>query len=171
MAKSAPIILTATMAPADFAWADALRRTHFPPGRNRTPAHITLFRHLPPSIGAELADALRRICGGPAPRARLAGILRFDGGVAFAIDSPGLLGIRADLADRFHGLLQPQDAATPRLHVTIQNKADPQAARRLADALDAGFRPRPLAIAGLATWHYADGGWEAIRARSFRGGT
>ena len=30
-----PIIMTAQMGPADFAWADSMRRRHFPPERNR----------------------------------------------------------------------------------------------------------------------------------------
>ena len=63
-AAPAPIIVTALMGGADFAWADGLRRAHFPPERNWLPAHITLFHHLPPSLLDEVAARLKRLpCG------------------------------------------------------------------------------------------------------------
>ncbi len=48
--QAAPLIVTAVMGAADFLWADKLRQTYFPPERNALPAHISLFRHLPPSL-------------------------------------------------------------------------------------------------------------------------
>ena len=45
----APLIVTAEL-PADvMAWADGLRRAHFPPERNQVRAHVTLFHALPPA--------------------------------------------------------------------------------------------------------------------------
>jgi len=38
-----PLIVTAELAPEDFAWLDALRRHHFPPERNQLRAHLTMF--------------------------------------------------------------------------------------------------------------------------------
>ncbi|WHO37677.1 2'-5' RNA ligase family protein [Sphingobium sp. AP49] len=164
-----PIIVTALLAAADFAWADGQRRAHFPPDRNRVPAHVTLFHHLPPSLLPELKIRLKQLCTGPAPRARLADILLLGQGVAYRIDSPDLVGLRADLADTFAGLLTPQDQAGFRPHLTIQNKVASNVARALADQLRADFRPRPLAIAGLAAWHYRGGPWEEAMAARFRG--
>lgn len=89
-------------------------------------------------------------------------------GVAFRIDSPDLLAMRAELADAFTGLLTPQDQATPRLHVTIQNKVEPAVAKALADRLRIDFRPRPFAMAGLAAWHYRGGPWELAMKAMFR---
>ena len=77
--------------------------------------------------------------------------------------------MRYDLAEAFHGLLTPQDRAPWRPHVTIQNKVEPREARRLQQLLRAGFQPRPLAIRGLASWHYLGGPWEPIRSHVFRG--
>ncbi|RZL99804.1 MAG: 2'-5' RNA ligase family protein, partial [Sphingomonas sp.] len=51
MSEAAPIIVTAVFGAEDFAWADGLRRAHFPPDRNIVPAHLTLFHHLAPSLG------------------------------------------------------------------------------------------------------------------------
>ncbi|RVT40115.1 2'-5' RNA ligase family protein [Sphingobium algorifonticola] len=165
-----PIIVTATMGDADFAWADNLRREHFPPERNMLSAHVTLFHHLPPSAELEICAQLARLCAEePPPRAMLADVLHLGRGVAFRIDSADLMAMRQDIADAFHGMLTPQDAARPRLHVTIQNKVTPQASRALFDTLRATFVPRPFAIVGLAAWWYRGGPWEAIVRYRFRG--
>ncbi len=169
MSITAPIILTATMGAADFARMDGLRRAHFPPERNVVPAHITLFHHLPPSVEPELLDRMKALCAAPAPCAIVGGVLHLGGGVAFRIDSPELLAIRQTLASAFHGLLTPQDSATPRLHLTVQNKVRAEVAKALFDAMRADFVPRPLVITGLAAWYYKGGPWEPIRAMRFRG--
>ncbi|MET0249080.1 MAG: 2'-5' RNA ligase family protein [Sphingobium sp.] len=164
-----PIIVTALMGPSDFAWADALRRAHFPPERNHLSAHITLFHHLPPSALPEIADRLKRLCAGPPPRAALTEVMMLGRGVAYRIESPDLLAMRDDLAHAFAGLLTPQDQARPRLHVTVQNKVAPAIAKALAEELRAAFRPRPFAIAGLAAWYYRGGPWEPAMRAMFRG--
>ncbi len=164
-----PIILTAVLGAQDFAWAQALRTAHFPAERNQVPAHVTLFHHLPPSVEAELAQRMARLCAEPAPEARLADVMALGRGVAYRIDCPGLLALRADLAEAFAPLLVPQDRGEPRLHITVQNKVDPAVARVLADRLRAEFRPRPLLIAGLKSWRYLGGPWEAIKEVRFRG--
>lgn len=155
----APIIVTALMGAADFAWADGLRRAHFPPERNWLGAHITLFHHLPPSALEEVAGRLKRLGAGPRPAARLTDVMLLGRGVAYRVESPELLAMRAELADAFAGMLTPQDQAKPRLHITIQNKVTPDAAKALADKLRADFRPRPLVIAGLATIAAGRGKW------------
>lgn len=165
----APIIVTATMGAADFAWADGLRRAHFPPERNFLKAHITLFHHLPPARLPELARRLAEECRAGAPQARLAGVRFLGRGVAFDVESPGLLAIRERIADAFATDLIPQDRQRPRLHITVQNKVEPAAARALHAGLSAVFVPRPLAIAGLAAWHYRGGPWEAAGSWQFRG--
>lgn len=168
--EAAPIIVTATMGAADQRFFDGLRAAHFPPGRNRVPAHITLFHQLPPSSLAELEELVRRIAGDtPPPPAILAGAYSLGTGVAFRVDSPDLLAVRARLADRLAGLLGAQDRGTPRLHVTVQNKAAPAAARTLLAALARDIRPRPLAITGLAVHRYRGGPWERAFSRNFRG--
>jgi len=115
-----------------------------------------------------------RLCSAPSPliRRRRAPSCRpsiRSGGVAFRIDSPDLIAIRARIADRFAALLTPQDQATPRLHVTVQNKVSPAEARALLADLARNFRPRPVEITGIAAYHYRGGPWEAAFARNFRG--
>lgn len=168
MGEAAPVIVTALFAAADFAFLDGLRRTHFPPERNVLPAHLTLFHHLPPSALPELSRRLTEATHGQrAPKARLAAVMSLGRGVAFRVESAGLEELRAGLAEAFSGLLTPQDAAAWRPHVTVQNKVDPAVARALKAELEAGFRPRPLAIAGLASWRYRGGPWAPIRRHMF----
>jgi hypothetical protein len=166
----APIIITAQMGKGDQAWANALRTIHFLPERNYLDAHITLFHHLPPGhlpeIKARIA-AMAREC--PPPRAMLSEVMSLGRGVAFRVDCPELLAIRDELAEGFTGLLNPQDQARPRLHITIQNKVEPAVAKALHAELSASFEPRPLAITGLAAWYYQGGPWEAIQSWSFSG--
>jgi len=163
-----PIIVTATFGDGDNGWLQDLRRAHYPPERNRVPAHLTLFRQLPPSAQAELATRLARATATPPPRATIAGVLDLGEGTAFRVESEALDSVRADLAEAFHGLLTPQDQAPWRPHVTIQNKVPPREARALQRQLRATFEPRPLAIRALAAWRYLDGPWEPIRSWPFR---
>jgi hypothetical protein len=133
------------------------------------PAHLTLFRQLPPSVEAELDRRLALYARTPPPVAAIAGIMDLGEGTALRVESEELEDMRADLAAALHGLLTPQDAAPWRPHVTIQNKVEPGEARSLQRKLEAEFRPRPLAIRALASWRYRDGPWEAIKTYSFRG--
>ena len=133
------------------------------------PAHLTLFRHLPPGVEDELRRRLAGYAAAAAPRATIARILDLGGGTALAVDSEELEDIRYDLALAFRGLLTPQDMAPWRPHITVQNKVEPREAKRLQAELRARFEPRPLAIKGLATWRYLDGPWEPVRGYAVRG--
>ena len=167
-AAAAPIIVTALFGAPDAAWFDELRTKHFPPERNVLRAHLTMFHHLAPALERELKQRLAgETRGVRAPEARVAGLISLGGGVAYRIESPALAAIRERLADAFAPLLTPQDRAGWRAHVTVQNKVAPAVARALQGELEADFRPRPVAIAGLATWWYRGGPWEALSRHMF----
>ena len=166
--SSGALIVTAELGPEDFAWLDGLRRRFYPAERNQVAAHLTLFHALAPSSERELRDRLADCAAGPAPAARIAGIMDLGGGVAFRVVSDELDAIRDQLAGGLHGLLTAQDAGGWRPHVTIQNKVAPKAARELARSLEQGFQPRPLRIAGLGLHRYLGGPWEALGVYKFR---
>ena len=167
---NAPIIITADMGKTDQAWANGLRRGHFPAERNFVDAHITLFHHLPPSHLPEIKSRLAALVQDyPAPVAHIRDVMLLGKAVAFRVESPELLSMRQALADSFRGLLIPQDQATPKLHITIQNKVEPPVAKALHAHLRETFRPRPLAISGLSAHYYRGGPWEHIGRWSFRG--
>lgn len=132
------------------------------------PAHLTLFRHLPPSLVRELGSRLVEATRAPPPHAVIAGVMDLGEGTALRVESEALGTIRADLAAAFHGLLMPQDQAPWQPHITIQNKVTRRAARALQTQLGADFAPRPIAIRALAAWRYADGAWEPAKTWPFR---
>jgi hypothetical protein len=83
---TAPIIITADMGKADQAWANGLRRAHFPAERNRIDAHITLFHHLPPSHLPEIKSRLAALVQNyPAPAADLSDVMLLGMGSHFEI--------------------------------------------------------------------------------------
>lgn len=163
-----PIIVTALFGDGDNGWLQELRRAHYPADRNKVPAHLTLFHQLPPGLEVELRQRLSVLTATKPPRAILAGVIDLGEGTALRVESEELEAIRDDLAEAFHGLLTPQDMAPWRPHVTIQNKVEAKAARRLQAELRATFQPRPLDIRGLASWRYLGGPWEPIRTHAFR---
>ena len=163
-----PLILSALLAKADFAWLDAQRRQYFPPERNLLPAHLTMFHALPPMIEEELRDLLRELTSVKAPEARIVALMSLGRGVAYRVESTGLSDIRAAIADRFKGMLTTQDSHGWRPHVTIQNKVDPADARQLLAHLQVKFAPRPLGIVGLSLFAYDGGPWDRIADYRFR---
>jgi hypothetical protein len=167
--RSGALIVTAELGTADLAWLDALRRRHYPPDRNRLPAHLTMFHALPPSHEEEARRRLARAASRPPPGAMIAGLMDLGGGVAFRIVSDDLDAIRDELADAFHGMLGARDSGGWRPHVTIQNKVPPKQARMLLNTLERDFRPRPLAIQGLGLHRYLGGPWETLGSWPFRG--
>ena len=166
----APLILTAEL-PRDLqGWATGLRTAHFPRERNQLDAHVTLFHALPPSVEGELRRCCAALAAERAPvPARLVGLMKLGKGTALELASPAMLAVRDELADRFHGLLTPQDEHCPRLHVTIQNKVTLEAARALQAELAPQVSARDFTFAGLALHAYRGGPWEFLKRWSFRG--
>lgn len=165
----APLIVTAVLPEALQSRADQLRRAHFPPERNHLLAHVTLFHALPPSVEDELRDALASEATARPVAARLEGVMNLGRGTALRIESSGMIALWQRLADRFHGMLTPQDEHAPRLHVTIQNKVAPSEAKSLQRQLAASIEPRDFAFAGLALHRYRGGPWEFVKRWPFRG--
>jgi hypothetical protein len=149
--------------------ADQLRQAHFPPERNFLKAHVTLFHALPPMVEGEVRQTLAQEASASPIPARLEGVIDLGGGTALRITSPAMLALRERLAERFHGLLTPQDQQTPRLHVTVQNKVGRSEARALQQALAALIEPRAFVFRGLALHRYRGGPWETVQRWTFRG--
>ena len=163
------LIVTAEIGASDLAWLDRLRRAHYPPERNRVPAHLTIFHALPPSAEREVRSSLSRTVSAEPPIAFIEGLMNLGGGVAYRVVSPQLDEIRSRLAHDFHGLLSAQDSGGWRPHVTIQNKVSAKEARALMIEIEKGFCPRPLEIRSLGLHRYVDGPWERLATYAFRG--
>lgn len=166
----APFIVTAELPPDVLAWADGLRRAHFPPERNWLKAHVTLFHSFAPSLRSELLGMLGGVASQfAAPWCEVTGLMNLGRGTAIALSSPGMLHLRALIADHFHGALTAQDRHPPRLHITVQNKVAPEAARALQVALKPVLQRRGFRFAGLGLYIYRGPHWESLANWRFRG--
>jgi hypothetical protein len=169
-----PFILTAVL-PIDLqAFAEGLRRTHYPVERNHLHAHVTLFHAFAPSLLEELRDFLPRVAAEFAPpEGAVRGVMDLGTGTAIALDAPQLLALRERIADHFHGSLTAQDLHEPRPHITIQNKVTKQEARALQAALPGVLAPwiakGRFTFPALALHRYLGGPWEEIKSCAFRG--
>jgi hypothetical protein len=169
-----PFILTAVLPPDLQAFAEGLRRAHFPPARNHLHAHVTLFHAFAPALLAELVDVIPKLAAEFAPpQGAVKGVMDLGKGTAIALDAPELLRLRALVAEHFRGSLTAQDLHEPRPHITIQNKVTKEDAR----ALQAGLAPvlapwitkGRFAFPALALHRYRGGPWEHIKTSAFRG--
>ena len=99
-----PLIVTAALEESAFAWFEDLRQTHFPAGRNRVPAHLTLFHALPGDHEREVLQTLASACGTRRPmRLDVRGPWSLGRGVAYRLASPPLDQLRSELAGAVHG--------------------------------------------------------------------
>jgi len=167
---TAPLILTLAMDEASFAWFDDLRRRWFPAERNLVPAHLTLFHHLPGVELARVREVVGAVCARtPPPVLAVEGPWSLGRGVAYRMKSPELAAFRTELAEAFEPWLTPQDRQPFRPHVTVQNKAEPAAAKVLLEELQHAFEPFEVVGEGVAVWRYLGGPWEAVDRVPFAG--
>ncbi len=156
-----PLILTAAFDAVSAPVLQELRDRHFPARLNVVPAHLTLFHKLPGADYAAIDRRLRALATAQRPVPFATTGLRFLGrGVALEIGAPPLVALRQDLAEAWRPWLGAQDAQGFRPHVTVQNKAEPAAARALRDQLARDFPAVAGVIVGLNLWHYRGGPWE-----------
>ena len=164
-----PFIVTAELPLDLYSWATQLRSENFPPERNFLKAHVTLFHALPPSSEGEVHDVLAQLArDNPPVPARLEGVMKLGKGTALHLSSPAMIELWEVMADRFHGLLIPQDMHPPRLHVTVQNKVRIEEARALQADLAPRVIPRDFTFRGLELHAYKGGPWDFIKRWRFR---
>lgn len=169
MQTTPPLVLTLLADDNAFDFFDGLRRAHFPPERNFLPAHITLFHHLPGDQEPSIRETLQTVCEQTEVLRLNFPNVRFLGrGVAVAVDCPELVLLRRRLAAVWDGWLGRQDRQTYLPHVTIQNKVEPEEARRLYGRLSAGWEGFAGRGRGLLLWRYVGGPWELSAEFRFR---
>jgi hypothetical protein len=167
--RGVPLLIVAELPQDVFAWADALRRCHYPPERNRLGAHVTLFHGLPPSAEIPVVKLLTELSRSPPPAARISGVTDLGRGTAFAVDSPAMVALHAEMAERLHGLIQQKDGHPPRLHITVQNKVPVAAARELQAELLRAFEPCDFHFRGFGLYGWTGEIWQQTRVFPFRG--
>lgn len=168
MSATAPLIITAALDEGAFAWFEDLRQSHFPPSRNRVPAHLTLFHALPGQHEPAVRHTLETASRSQRPlRLTVRGPWSIGRGVAYRLTAPELETLRADLATEFAPWLTRQDQAPLRPHITVQNKAEPDEARMLLEKLQLEFEPFEIFAEGLLLWRYLGGPWELLGRYDF----
>ena len=168
--RGVPLLVTAELPTELLEWADAIRRAHYPPERNRLRAHVTLFHGLPPSSRDEVRQLLGEVASAfAAPSAKVSGLMDLGRGTAYAIKSPGMVALHQFLSGRLHGLIQQKDARQLRLHVTVQNKVARSDAKALQALLQADFRPRGFRFRGFGLYGWDGSLWNFEHLHPFRG--
>jgi 2'-5' RNA ligase superfamily len=172
MADDRPLILSAVLDAPVQRRLDALRRAHFPPDRNHLDAHVTLFHHLPGGQEGAVTEAVAAATREhAAPPVEVTGVRLLGRGVAVSLASPELAGLRAGFARTWAPWLTPQDRGKRDLHVTVQNKVTPEAARALHAELAGSVVPECTRAVALALWRYAGGPWEPVARFAFAAST
>lgn len=164
-----PLLVVAELPRDVFAWADALRRAHYPADRNRLGAHVTLFHGLPPSAEREVRSILAELSRRRPPEAVIQGLMDLGRGTALVVDSAGMVDLHEEMAERLHGFIQQKDARPLRLHITIQNKVAPSDARALQAAIAPSLQPRAFRFHGLGVYGWTGTIWRRDRVFPFRG--
>lgn len=166
----APFIVTGELPDDVLAWADGLRRAHYPPERNWLKAHVTLFHSFAPSLKEELPRYLSAMAAEYAPpTAEVTGLMDLGGGTAIAVRSSGLLAVRQRIAEHFWDMLTRQDKGGKRLHITIQNKLERRDASALQRSLEPVLPHPHFRFTGLGLYIYRNPHWEAVSTWKFRG--
>jgi hypothetical protein len=168
-ARGVPLLIVAELPRDVFAWADALRRLHYPPERNRLGAHVTLFHGLPPSAQVAVTGLLAELSRLPPPAAAISGLMDLGRGTAFAVASPAMEALHAQMAERLKGLIQQKDAYPLRLHITVQNKVPETDARALQAELSRLPEQRSFRFRGFGLYGWNGDLWEQTRVFPFRG--
>ncbi|AFL86712.1 hypothetical protein Terro_0363 [Terriglobus roseus DSM 18391] len=145
---------------------ESLRQRHFPPARNRIPAHLTLFHTLPETdeTVARLVEisASQHVFSLEMKAPQLIGR-----GVAFFFVSAPAMALHRRVSAAFAEHLSAQDRQGFRPHVVVQNKVTGEVAKATLALLLAEFAPFPVSAVGLDLWRYLDGPWEHMQRFSF----
>lgn len=163
-----PLIVTVKIDDDSFEYFNNLRQKHFPAERNFLPAHITLFHQLPGERLEEIEDFLKVIASRQYEFPLIFPSVRFLGrGTAIEIESSELNSLRIKLANQWSDCLTEQDKQKFAPHITIQNKAEPDAARILFEEITEKWESRRGTARGLQLWHYRNGPWQIANEFGF----
>lgn len=157
------LILTLELDGAAFAELDTLRRRLTPPERNRVPAHLSMFGHLPRQRARDVKAIVGLVAGQQRPIDIPAGELRvMESGVGVFVHAPQLHALHDRLARELGSLAEANEARF-HPHVTIQvGVGDREAEATLRQLRAENYRPPRMRGEGLHLWRYReDGHWES----------
>ncbi len=162
-----PYVVTLAVDEATQRRWDVERAAHFPAGRTRVGAHVTLFHAVPGDLDVEAG--LRAASERPAFGVAVTEVVGLGRGVAYRLVSGELADLHAILRSRWQDHLTRQDAQGFRAHVTVQNKVTAEVAAATLAELRARFTAYDVSAVGVDLWRYLDGPWAHVRRYPFRG--
>ena len=161
------MIVTAWFHPDDLAPFHELRRRFFPQHRNYLSAHATLFHYIRPHLRVPFVERAQQLFSeldlGEKPTVQVLPPFSMGKGVAYRLELEPLQRIRQPLRDAFVDELKEQDARPwRRPHITVQNKVEPEEAKRLLRHLKAHYEPCSLRLLGIRCFRYDYGPWTPL---------
>jgi hypothetical protein len=143
--------------------SEAERTALFPRWRTAVGVHVTLFHALPGYLRQEVEAELGRLAGSLPLPVEITGVVALGRGVAYGLAAPQVQVMHRRLQDRWHTHLTGQDAQVSRLHVTVQNKVEPDVAEATVERLRDSFQSGRTRAVGLELWRYDGGPWTPLR--------
>jgi len=163
---NSPLVATLAMTPSAQSYFNQLRQQHFPAERNYLHAHLTLFHALPDQV--RITEDLEKLAKDQQPfDATAQAITSLGNGTAFKIISPELPLLHQKLQKDWFHLLSAQDRQKRNFHITIQNKVEAAAAKKLQTELALDFKPFSFTVYGIQLWRYQQGPWEYLMKFDF----
>jgi hypothetical protein len=159
--QSKPLIATLAMSLPAQSYFNQLRRQHFPASRNYLNAHLTLF-HALPDQSLIWDDLTQFVKDKQSFDVTAQTIVSLGNGTAIKIVSPELPLLYQKLQKNWFDILTNQDRQKRNFHITIQNKVEPQSAKKLQTDMAQDFEPFRFTIHGIQLWRYLDGPWEYL---------
>ena len=164
-----PLVVTLLLDDATTARFDAERAALFPAGRTAVGAHLTLFHAVPGELLDRVLADVDVEARQPSFALEVSEVVALGRGVAYRVASPELHGLHGRLQRAWSAHLTRQDSQGLRPHVTVQNKVQPEVARRTLERLRTGFEPTTATAEGIAVWRYVGGPWQPVRSVRFDG--
>jgi 2'-5' RNA ligase len=167
-----PLVLTLQLDERAQQRFQAERTELFPQGRTSVGAHVTLFHALPAYLRDDVEAKLDRLSSVTPPfDVEVTGVVALGRGVAYRLAAQEAQLLHRQLQDRWRSHLTRQDAQAFRLHVTVQNKVEPEIAKATLERLRRTFQPETTRAVGLELWRYDGGPWTLLRRWEFGSAT
>ena len=159
LAKEVPLIVTLKIDEPSRLLFNEKRTMFFPAHANYVDAHVTLFHKLP-SNNLEIEIGITQFAQHKKFDLLISDIILFETSVSYAIESPQLLNLHAEMQSKFDPYLIRNDRKILKPHITIQNKVTTYKAQKTHVLLLKDFKPFVVKAIGFTSWYYLKGYWD-----------
>jgi 2'-5' RNA ligase len=161
-----PLILTLALEDYAFQFFNALRKIYYPAHLNKADAHLTLF-HLLPNHDSVIEKVAAMAAHQNTITLQVKDPILTSTGVAYTIESDGLMQLHRDFQRSWESFLIPQDREALWPHITIQSQASKEEAEELHQFLKSNFSGFDAIGTGLQLWENQGGNRKLLREFRF----